>query len=127
MNALSSFCRDTPVYCATTIDLNPVDLDPSHNIPQIPNTDLIEQLKTYGDAESTVSISAINVADAVSSKVYVCDVVAAVRVFSHSIVVAFSTLVTNTVPFTPLPKPLPSEVSVTFRLIRDTICPLNRP
>ena len=37
------------------MDLNPVAFDPSAWIPHIPNTDLRDTLKTYGDAEVTVS------------------------------------------------------------------------
>ena len=37
------------------MDLNPVALVPSACIPHIPNTDLREILKIYGDAEVTVS------------------------------------------------------------------------
>ena len=58
MNALSSFCSDTPVYCAITIDLKPVAFRPFAQIPQIPQVDRMEQLKTYGDADSTESTSA---------------------------------------------------------------------
>ena len=39
------------------MDLNPVALLPSAFRPQIPKTDLIEQLKIYGDADETVSLS----------------------------------------------------------------------
>ena len=39
------------------MDLNPVALLPSAFRPHIPNTDLIEQLKIYGDADETVSLS----------------------------------------------------------------------
>ena len=62
MNALSSFCRDTPVYWAITTDLNPVAFRPLAHIPQIPHVDLMEQLKTYGDADSTESTSALDAA-----------------------------------------------------------------
>ena len=58
MNALSSFCRDTPVYWAITIDLKPVAFKPFAQIPQIPHVDLIDTLNTYGDADSTESTSA---------------------------------------------------------------------
>ena len=54
-NALSSLFNPIPVNWATTIDLNPVALDPSAWRPFIPNTDLNEQLKIYGDADVTVS------------------------------------------------------------------------
>ena len=55
INALSSFCKPIPVNWATTIDLNPVALDPSAWRPFIPNTDLNEQLKIYGEDDVTVS------------------------------------------------------------------------
>ena len=58
MNALSSFWSETPVYCAITMDLNPVAFKPFAQIPQIPQVERIEQLKTYGDADSTESTSA---------------------------------------------------------------------
>ena len=56
-NALSSFCRDTAVNWATTIDLKPVALLPSACIPFIPYIERIETLKIYGDAPVTVSVS----------------------------------------------------------------------
>ena len=56
-NALSSFCSETPVNCATTIDLKPDALSPSAFIPFIPHTERKEQLKIYGDAPDTVSVS----------------------------------------------------------------------
>jgi hypothetical protein len=43
------------------MDLNPLALDPSACIPHIPNTDLREILKMYGDADVTVSISSTSV------------------------------------------------------------------
>ena len=58
MNDLSSFCRDTPVYCAITTDLNPVAFRPLAQIPQIPHVERMDQLKTYGEADSTESTSA---------------------------------------------------------------------
>ena len=48
-----------PVNCAVTIDLKPVALSPSQSIPFIPNTDLIEQLKIYGEDDVTVSDSIV--------------------------------------------------------------------
>ena len=39
------------------MDLNPVALLPSAFRPHIPNTDLIDTLKIYGDADETVSLS----------------------------------------------------------------------
>ena len=39
------------------MDLNPVALLPFASNPHNPNTDLIEQLKMYGDADVTVSLS----------------------------------------------------------------------
>ena len=57
MNALSSFCSDTPVNWATTMDLNPVDLLPSACIPCIPHVLRSEQLNMYGDELSTLSTS----------------------------------------------------------------------
>ena len=56
-NALSSFCSDTAVNCATTIDLKPSAFFPSACIPCIPNTERNEVLKIYGDAPVTVSVS----------------------------------------------------------------------
>ena len=44
------------------MDLNPVALLPSASTPHIPNTDLSEILKIYGDAEVTVSDESDNVA-----------------------------------------------------------------
>ena len=44
-NALSSFWRDTPVNCATTILLNPVAFEPSARTPFIPNTERSDTLK----------------------------------------------------------------------------------
>tara|TARA_B000000437_G_scaffold179802_1_gene135764 strand:+ start:797 stop:967 length:171 start_codon:yes stop_codon:yes gene_type:complete len=44
------------------MDLNPVALLPSASTPHIPNTDLNEILKRYGDAEVTVSDESDNVA-----------------------------------------------------------------
>ena len=41
------------------MDLNPVALLPSDNIPHIPNTERREQLNTYGDADVTLSLSTI--------------------------------------------------------------------
>ena len=58
-NARSSFWRETAVYCATTIERKPDALLPSAHIPFIPQTERIEQLKTYGDAPLTVSVSII--------------------------------------------------------------------
>ena len=58
-NALSSFCREIPVNWATTIERNPVALLPSACIPFIPQTDLNEQLKMYGEAPETVSVSMV--------------------------------------------------------------------
>ena len=55
--ARSSFWSETAVNCATTIDLKPVAFLPSACIPCIPNTDLKEVLKIYGDAPVTVSVS----------------------------------------------------------------------
>ena len=55
MNALSSFCSETPVYCATTIDLKPAALLPSACIPHMPKTERKDTLKIYGEAELTVS------------------------------------------------------------------------
>ena len=43
------------------MDLNPVALLPSAFSPQIPYTDLIEQLKIYGDADDTVSLSILTI------------------------------------------------------------------
>ena len=40
------------------MDLNPVAFRPFAQIPQIPQVDLIDTLKTYGDADSTLSTSA---------------------------------------------------------------------
>tara|TARA_Y100000033_G_scaffold41006_1_gene41283 strand:- start:33 stop:203 length:171 start_codon:yes stop_codon:yes gene_type:complete len=37
------------------MDLNPVAFAPSARTPHIPNTDLNDTLKIYGDAEVTVS------------------------------------------------------------------------
>ena len=45
--------------CATTIERKPVALLPSACIPFIPNTDLNDMLKIYGDAPFTVSVSTI--------------------------------------------------------------------
>ena len=56
-NALSSFCSETAVNCAVTIDLKPVAFEPSACIPCIPYTERIEQLKIYGEAPVTVSVS----------------------------------------------------------------------
>ena len=39
------------------MDLNPLAFEPSAYIPHIPNTDLNEMLKMYGDADVTVSVS----------------------------------------------------------------------
>ena len=39
------------------MDLNPLALEPSHAYHDIPNTDLSEILKIYGDADVTVSVS----------------------------------------------------------------------
>ena len=61
-NALSSFCSDTPVYCAATTERKPVALLPSASIPFIPHTERREQLKIYGDAPDTVSVSIVTVA-----------------------------------------------------------------
>ena len=44
-NALSSFCSDTPVNCATTILLNPLAFAPSARTPFIPNTERNDTLK----------------------------------------------------------------------------------
>ena len=63
-NARSSFCNDIPVNWATTIERNPVALLPSASIPFIPHTERREQLKMYGDAPDTVSVSIVIVADA---------------------------------------------------------------
>ena len=60
-NALSSFCNPIPVNCAQTIDLKPVALLPSDNIPHIPNTERREQLNTYGEADVTLSLSTITI------------------------------------------------------------------
>ena len=60
--ARSSFCRDTAVYCATTMDLNPDAVAPSASIPFMPKTDLRDTLKTYGDAPVTVSVSMVTLA-----------------------------------------------------------------
>ena len=71
--------------CATTIDLKPVAFAPSAKRPFIPKTDLIEQLKIYGDADVTVSLSiftvgdnperfGVEVVDGVVGSVYVKDV-----------------------------------------------------
>ena len=46
------------------MDLNPPALLPSACIPHIPYTDLNEMLKMYGDADLTVSVSKVIVADA---------------------------------------------------------------
>ena len=43
------------------MDLNPVALFPSANIPHIPKTDLREILKIYGEAEVTVSVDKVRV------------------------------------------------------------------
>jgi hypothetical protein len=45
------------------MDLNPPALLPSACIPHIPYTDLNEILKIYGDADLTVSVSNVIVAD----------------------------------------------------------------
>jgi hypothetical protein len=42
------------------MDLNPVAFAPSANIPHIPNTDLSEILKIYGDADVTVSDESVS-------------------------------------------------------------------
>tara|TARA_Y100000992_G_scaffold254554_1_gene187487 strand:- start:36 stop:206 length:171 start_codon:yes stop_codon:yes gene_type:complete len=44
------------------MDLNPVAFAPSARTPHIPNTDLNDTLKMYGDAEVTVSDESDNVA-----------------------------------------------------------------
>tara|TARA_B100001287_G_scaffold95395_1_gene80163 strand:+ start:334 stop:504 length:171 start_codon:yes stop_codon:yes gene_type:complete len=44
------------------MDLNPVAFAPSARTPHIPNTDLSDTLKIYGDAEVTVSDESDNVA-----------------------------------------------------------------
>ena len=62
-NALSSFCSDTPVNWATTIDLKPDALLPLACIPFIPQTERKEILKIYGDAPVTVSVSITTVAE----------------------------------------------------------------
>ena len=61
-NALSSFCKETPVNWATTIERKPDALAPSAFIPCIPNTERREMLKMYGDAPVTVSVSIFTVA-----------------------------------------------------------------
>ena len=48
--------------CAITMDLNPVAFAPSARTPHIPNTDLNDTLKMYGDAEVTVSDESDNFA-----------------------------------------------------------------
>ena len=60
--ARSSFCRDTPVNWAITILLNPAAFLPSARRPFIPHTERIEQLKIYGEAPDTVSVSIVTVA-----------------------------------------------------------------
>jgi len=50
------------------MDLKPSALFPSAHIPHRPYTDLREQLKTYGDAEVTVSLSSTTVAEEKSSE-----------------------------------------------------------
>jgi hypothetical protein len=50
------------VNWAITIDLNPVALSPSAWTPHIPNTDLRDTLKIYGDADVTVSDESDNFA-----------------------------------------------------------------
>ena len=62
-NALSSFCSEIPVNWATTIERNPFAFLPSAFIPCIPNTDRKEQLKMYGEAPDTVSVSIVIVAE----------------------------------------------------------------
>ena len=56
-NALSSFCNETPVNWATTIERKPDALEPSAFIPFMPKTERKEMLKIYGDAPVTVSVS----------------------------------------------------------------------
>ena len=48
------------------MDLNPVALLPSPNIPFIPNTDLSVHEKTYGEAEDTLSDSTVAEAFSIS-------------------------------------------------------------
>ena len=51
------------VNCATTIERNPVALEPSACIPLIPHTERIDTLKMYGEAPVTVSVSIVTVAE----------------------------------------------------------------
>ena len=44
------------------MERNPDAFDPSAVIPFIPHTERIEQLKIYGDAPDTVSVSIVTVA-----------------------------------------------------------------
>ena len=48
------------------MDLKPSALSPSACIPQVPYTDLRDMLKTYGDAEVTVSVTMVSSASAMS-------------------------------------------------------------
>ena len=50
------------MYCAITIDLNPVAFEPSANRPFIPYTDFCIQLKIYGEEDVTVSTVTFTVA-----------------------------------------------------------------
>ena len=45
------------------MDLNPDAFAPSAQRPFIPNTDLTEQLKIYGEDDATVSLSIVAVGD----------------------------------------------------------------
>ena len=67
-NARSSFCRETAVNCAVTIERNPDAFLPSATRPLIPHTERNEQLKMYGDAPLTVSVSIVTVATEVPGK-----------------------------------------------------------
>ena len=48
--------------CAATTERKPVALAPSANIPFKPHTERKEQLKIYGEAPDTVSVSIVTVA-----------------------------------------------------------------
>ena len=60
--ARSSFCRDTAVNCATTIERKPDAFAPSACIPFIPHTERRDTLNTYGEAPETVSVSIMTAA-----------------------------------------------------------------
>ena len=53
------------------MDLNPSALLPSANIPHIPNTERIEILKMYGDADVTVSTARLTFDPLTDGKTFV--------------------------------------------------------